>query len=234
MAKYKQRIKARQMRRTGESVKSIARKLSVSRSTASLWVRDIILRPGQLEILRKRELKGKERGRLLGALKQKEKRLQIVKEAREYGIKEFVTLKDREFFVAGLALYWGEGCRKTRAVQFCNSSPQLINFILGWFKRFFNVNFSGLTCRVDINRIHRAREEIIKRYWSEVTGIPLNRFRKTVLKKAKTQKIYENYNEYYGTFSVNVLKPARIYYKIIGLIEGLSEAGCRLASQGVS
>ncbi len=54
MAKPLLRLKAREMRAKGESVKVIARKLNVGKSTASYWVRDIILLVEQLESLKKR------------------------------------------------------------------------------------------------------------------------------------------------------------------------------------
>lgn len=68
MAKPLLRIKARKLREKGESVNKIAEKLGVSKSTASYWVRDIILSLNQLEKLRSNSLKGAERGRLKGSL----------------------------------------------------------------------------------------------------------------------------------------------------------------------
>lgn len=234
MAKSLLRIKARKMRAKGESVKKIARKLNVSKSSASLWVRDIILSVEQLERLRKRRLKGGELGRLRSSLKQKEKRLRLIEESKRIGIKKMRNLTEREFLIAGIALYWAEGTKKTRDVEFCNSDPKLIKFMIGWLKRNFGLKTGDLKCYVGINEIHRPREEIVKKYWSDVTGIPLEQFRKTSFKKVKNKKIYANFNEHYGTLAVNVVKPARFYYKILGLIEGLFEAGSGLVSQGVS
>lgn len=71
MAKFRERIRARKLRTQGLSVKNIATQLKVSKSTASLWVRDIILSLEQLEKLQQRRIKAGEKGRLLGAFKQK-------------------------------------------------------------------------------------------------------------------------------------------------------------------
>ena len=54
MAKYELRIKARELRTSGESVRNITKKLTVSKGTASIWVRDIILTVDQLEKLRQK------------------------------------------------------------------------------------------------------------------------------------------------------------------------------------
>ena len=82
MAKSIQRIKAREMRSRGESVIGISRELNISKSTASLWVRDLILSVEQLERLRGNSIKGAELGRLRSALMQKEKR-RVFKKVRE-------------------------------------------------------------------------------------------------------------------------------------------------------
>jgi len=234
MARFADKIKARQMRREGKSVKDIAKTLRISRGTASLWVRDIILSIEQLENLRKKMIEASEKGRLIGAFRQKERRLKLIEKSKIIGLSRFTSLKENEFFTAGLALYWGEGCRKTRRVQFCNSDPKLVNFLINWFVKFFEIDPKRMTCRVGINEIHRSREKEVRSRWSKITKIPLEQFRKTSFKKAKIQKVYENFNEHFGTLSIDILKPGEIYYKIIGLVEGLAEAGCRLGSRGVS
>lgn len=234
MAKSNLRLKARKLRKRGVSVKTIAQYLSVSKSTASLWVRDIILSIEQLEGLRKSMLKGGELGRIRSALLQKERRLKLIEESRRLGIAQIRNLTERELLIAGLSLYWGEGSRKQREVEFCNSDPQMVKFLLYWLQKCFGVDGKDIRCTVGINEIHRGREQGVRDYWSKISGIPLNQFSKTSFKKVKNKKIYENFHRHYGTLSVSVIKPARFYYKIIGLIDGLSEAGRRLVFRDVS
>jgi len=223
MAKSLQKIKAREMRAEGESVNVIAKKVGVTKSTASLWVRDIILSVKQLEELKKRSIKGGELGRMKGSLMQKNRRLDLIKQREDEGIYRLKDLSDKEFFAAGIALYWGEGSKKNREFYICNSDPELINFMIIWLKRFCGIGVECLKAVVGINEIHRSRESIVKKYWSDITGIPLNQFRKTSFKKTKLNKTYANFNEHYGTLGVTVLKGSDIYYKMLGLIKGLSE-----------
>jgi len=56
-------------------------------------------------------------------------------------------------------------------------------------------------------------------------GIPRKQFYKTILIKAKNKKIYKNFNIHYGTAMLGIRRPAEIYYKIMGLIDALSQAG---------
>jgi transcriptional regulator with XRE-family HTH domain len=227
MAKYLLRNKARELRRKGISVKKIAEYLKVSKSSASIWTRDIILTVKQLEKLRNAMLRGSELGRIKGALIQKERRLKFIEDSRNKGIKELPSINERELLIAGLALYWGEGSRKSQEVEFCNSDPKMIQFLLLWLKKCFGITPSEIKCCVGINQMHRKREQVVRGYWSKISGIPISQFRKTSLKKVKNNKVYENFNEHYGTLSVIVTKPSRFYFKILGLIEGLYQAGSK-------
>lgn len=225
MAKSELKLIARKMRAKGESVKEIARKLGVAKSTVSLWVRDIILSVEQIENLRQRSIRGLERAALMGALIQKERRLNLIKEFKKRGASTIGKLNDREFLIAGLALYWAEGSKTKRSVRVCNSDPRLICIMIEWFRKTLGARMQDMKAAVGINEIHREREEIVKKFWSDITGIPLVQFRKTSFKKAKNHKVYENFNDHYGTLMVEVLKSARFYYKIMGLIEAMARQG---------
>lgn len=225
MAKYQLRIEARKLRSKGVSVKEIAKKLGIARSTASVWVRDIILTVEQLETLQKASIKGAALGRLRSALLQKQRRLERIEESRRYGIEAISSLTKRELLIAGLALYWGEGSKKGQEVEFCNSDPKMIKFLLLWLQKCFNVSIHEIKCCVGINEIHAERDQIVREYWSNATGIPLHQFRKTSLKKVRNAKVYENFNDHYGTLTIIVANPSRFYFKIMGMIEGLYEAG---------
>jgi transcriptional regulator with XRE-family HTH domain len=223
MAKYLSRLKARELRKKGVSVKDIAEKLKVSKSTASIWSRDIILTIEQLEKLRRASLKGAEKGRLKSALLQKKKWQDNMDFHFESGKKILGKLSNRELLIAGLALYWGEGSKKSRTIELCNSDPAAIQFFIAWLKKFFLIKNEDLRGYIGINAIHKSREAIVKEFWSKITGIPLAQFTKISYKKTKNKKVYENYDSHYGTIAIRVLQPSRFYGKIIGLINGLSD-----------
>ncbi|MBL7036638.1 hypothetical protein ISR94_02215 [Candidatus Microgenomates bacterium] len=222
MAKSQKRIEARKMRSNGESVRVITKKLGVSKSSVSLWVRDIILTVEHMESLKQRRIKGAELGRLRGSLAQKNKRLNTIREMEKKGIKKFKNITDQEFFSAGIALYWEEGSKKTRKLGICNSDPEMIKFMISWYSKFFNLGPKRLSLRVGINQSHEKRETIVRKYWSDITGVPMSNFRKTSFKRVVNAKIYENHDNHFGTLDVVILKPGDLYYKMLGLIKGLS------------
>ncbi|OGC92474.1 hypothetical protein A3D85_03025 [Candidatus Amesbacteria bacterium RIFCSPHIGHO2_02_FULL_47_9] len=224
MAKSFLKNKAVKLRKSGQSVKNIAKSLSVSKSTASLWVRDVVLSLEQEEFLKQRSLKGAEKGRTIGSLVQKQRRLELLEAEKKIGIKEMGQFTKDKLKIAGLALYWAEGSKKNRRVELCNSDPMIIKFFINWLTKTFDIAIRELSCYVGINEAHKARETEVKNYWSLLTKIPLTSFTKTSFKKYPLKKEYPNFNEHYGTLSVRVRKPARIYYKILGEIHGLSMA----------
>ncbi len=227
MAKSEQKIKARELRRKGESVKDISKIVGVSKSTASMWVRDIILSVEQLEKLNQKMLKGSELGRTRGAFIQKERRMKLERDCEEASIQEINSLTDNELLFSGLCLYWGEGSKKQRELSWCNSDPQLVNFMILWLKRCYRIDKDRLAVNVAINEIHRDRDILVKDYWSKTVGIPLEQFRNTIFKKTKLHKIYENFDDHYGTLRVRVLKPGVLWYKIVSQIKALSLIGQR-------
>lgn len=225
MAKYKLRLEARELRKQGKSVNEITKILKVAKSSVSWWVRDIQLTEVQAALLKTRETKGRELGRFKTMQILRERRAKYIEEFNKRGARRLSRLTKNEFFILGLGLYWAEGGKtiRNRRVEFCNSDSTMIKFLLLWLVTCFKVPKENLRCVVGINQIHISREEIVKKYWSEATGIPLDQFRKTSFKKVTSTKVYENYEEHYGTLSILVAKSTSLYFEIMGFIKALMQ-----------
>ena len=223
MAKIIEKIKAQELRQKGWSINEIAQKLNTSKSTTSVWCRDISLTPIQIQRLVEKQTSKSYKGRLKGLEKIRQKRLQEVELLRKEGIKEIKKLNKKEFLIAGIAIYWSEGYTApvNYEVGFTNSDPKMVLFMLEWFKNCCKVSNNRFSFRVGINEIHKDRVKKVEKYWSQLTGIPLSQFNKVSLKKTKIKKIYKNYNEYYGTLRIKVRQGTRLRRKIDGWIEGL-------------
>jgi len=225
MAKSIERIKSRNLRKNGFSIKEIAKKTNVSKSTVSRWCNDIELTKEQIQKLDKNQTLGAYRGRLIGARIQLEKRLKIISDFKKLGKKEIGNLSYRDFLIAGLSLYLGEGDKKRNQIQFTNSDPKIIKFMIKWFKLIMGVSQDRFTLNVLINELHKNRAKNILSFWSDVTGVSDNQFNKTVFIKSKSKKIYENSDRYFGTLAIRVKKSSQIQYKILGLMDGLLRSG---------
>ncbi|HBC73169.1 hypothetical protein A2379_03765 [Candidatus Amesbacteria bacterium RIFOXYB1_FULL_47_13] len=223
MSKSSLRIEAIKLRTSGTSVRNIAKALNVAKSTASLWTRHIILSPEQVDKLKSDQISASNKARLKNSLILKRRRLELINKHNHDGEKEFRRLSIKERKIAGICLYWSEGTKKARRIELCNSDPLMIKSYINWLKSSYRIPKQELSCYVGINETHKIREGIVKKYWSSQTGIPLESFTKTSFKKYPLKKDFENFNDHYGTLSIRVKRPARIYYKILGEIHGLAK-----------
>ena len=228
MAKSVERLKSRDLRKNGLSIKEIAKKINVSKSTVSRWCSDIELTKEQIQKLDENQILGAYRGRLIGARIQLEKRLKIINDFKKLGKKEIGSLSGRDLLIAGLSLYLGEGSKKRNQIQFTNSDPEIIKFMIKWFKLIIGISQDRFALNVFINELHKNRAENIMSFWSNVIGMPSDQFNKTVFIKSKSKKVYENSDKYFGTLAIRVKKSSRIQYKILGLMDSLLKANINI------
>lgn len=225
MAKSIEKIKARELRRQGFSIKDIAKTLGISKGSSSLWCEDIVLNTEQTNKLREKVIRMGLNGRMKGAEMNRKKRIDSIKLARQESEKMLCKISDRDLFILGLGLYWAEGS-KNRSSRLCftNSDPKMIKIIMKFFEKVFSVEKSRIIPRVAINESHRERENKVLLFWSEVIEIPISQFRKTSFVKSKLKKIYENHNTYFGTMTIRIEKSSGIWYKILTSIDILKES----------
>jgi hypothetical protein len=164
--KLSERQRARQLRRAGLPLAEIASRLGVSKSSVSIWVRDVPFDPLP------RPPRGRRRGP--NAL-QRRRQVEIDRLVAE-GRERIGRLSEREFLVAGVALYAGEGSKTDGCVRFANSDPRMILLFCCWLRRFFEIDESRL-------RVHLYLHEGLDlpaaiAHWSAVTAIPPSQFRK--------------------------------------------------------
>jgi hypothetical protein len=83
-------------------------------------------------------------------------------------------LSEREFLVAGVALYAGEGTKRDGAVRFANSDPRMILFFCCWLRRFFDIDESRLRVRLYLHQGLDLPATVA--YWSALTASPPSQF----------------------------------------------------------
>ncbi len=223
MAKTKQRYQALKLRKEGKSLKEIADKLKVSKSTVSVWCRDIELTPSQIEKLVKKQESASYKGRLKFLERVRRERKEQTLRLKKEGIREVSRVNRRDLFIGGIAMYVSEGVTSSskEEVSFSNSSPQMILFMLRWFGEVCGVENDRFVIQIRINELHKKRAREIEKYWSDITGIPISQFTKTILIKTNLRKVYPNPNQYHGTIRLGVHRATQLRRKINGWIEGL-------------
>ncbi len=211
------KIKARALRKRGLSIKDIEKKLKVSRSSVSIWVRDVKLTRKQLEKLYLNKRTGALRGCIVAAMNKIKKKDKLVKKLIQEGKKEVARISSRDKFVIGIAMYFAEGEKTGDNVGFSNTDPLAIKFMTDWFRKYCKVTEEKFRCYL---YIHDNLDEVkAKKYWSKLTGIPLHQFRKSYIVKNNPNRL-RKVRHVYGVLRVSISN-ANLHRKIMGWISGI-------------
>ncbi|HVM73892.1 MAG TPA: hypothetical protein VMU13_03400 [Candidatus Paceibacterota bacterium] len=216
------RKRAQKMRVAGKSLKDIAHALSQSKSTVSYWCRDIELTDVQVRSLIKKQRKAGRVGALRAAQRKHARRLMITEEQRSQGRRDVGKLTERDIFISGLSLYWGEGYKRgNEECGFTNTDPRIIMAFIRWMKDVYGINKRDLILRVSINETQKGRAGAIEQYWSRVTTVPASQFTRTSFIKTPHKKSHANVKTYFGTLRVKVRRATNLRRRIMGSLEEL-------------
>jgi transposase-like protein len=184
--KTRERRLARTMRREeGAAINEIARRLGVSKSSVSLWVRDVELTDAQRQALLDRNpaFNRQHRGWTKLAELRRAERIACQEDGRR-------RARDREpGFVAGCMLYWAEGSKSRNQLQFSNSDPAMARFFVDFLKRYFDLSGEEIRITCHLYADHLERQSEIERYWLDALGLPRESLRKSVV------NVYSKYSK---------------------------------------
>ncbi|MFD5658445.1 hypothetical protein [Streptomyces hirsutus] len=225
-AKDDLREKARELRLQGWTYDRIEAELGCSRSSVSLWVRDLpkpeprYTPEEQLVLMRE------------GLARRRETDREAHRQTKLGAQQEIGELTDRELFMAGVALYWAEGGkskpydRRERAV-FVNSDADVIRVYLAWLD-LLGVDRKRLNFRI---LIHESADiDAAHRFWAQVAQIDVSLFARPTLKKHNPKTVRKNTgDDYHGCLVVIVARSADLYNRIEGWWNGVvTQAQTRL------
>jgi hypothetical protein len=174
--------RARELRAQGWTYGEIETELNVARSSVSTWVRDVEVDENTLDARRRERYLA---GRLAGSRRPSSlhvRKLQEIERCHREAAAWLGEPSERDLFIAGIALYAGEGAKTDGSVKFANSDPRMIQLFLRFLRTFFEVDESRLRLRLYLHEgldLHAANG-----FWSALTGIPLSQFGKPYRAKA--------------------------------------------------
>ncbi|MGC5563949.1 hypothetical protein ACPYPG_14035 [Streptomyces sp. FR-108] len=212
-AKDDLRDKARELRLQGWTYDRIQAELGCSKSSISLWVRDLPKPEPRYTPDGHRALMNAGLTQLRAA---QNREREATKQAAASNIGR---LSDRELFVLGIGLYWAEGTKdkpydRRENVTFVNSDPGMIKVFLRWLD-LLGVERHRLRFHVMIHET--ADAAAAEQYWANLVDAAPNMFNKTTLKKHNPQTVRKNVGtSYRGCLVVRVLKSADLYRRIEG------------------
>lgn len=171
MRKEDDKDRAKRLRREGRSFREISERLAVSKSTASLWTRGEYLDIKAKSRLKELGDRGREKANET-ARRRNIERISLIERncsvliGKNYGVDEYKVVL--------AALYWGEGNKAGKRLDFVNSDPDMMHLYLSLLRRCFCINESRLKPRIHLHEYH-DREEMVD-FWSKVTAIPKSQF----------------------------------------------------------
>ena len=149
----------------------------------------------------------------------KDDKKKTIRKIMKTSIKDVGKLNEKEFFIAGTALYLGDGLKGDKEVGFSNSNPKVIAFMMKWLRVYCKITDSDFRGQIWIH--DNLDERKAKIFWSKLTKIPSNQFRKSYISKNKTnsRKVRKNIHEN-GIFSIKVSR-VNTQRKIVGWMAGI-------------
>jgi transcriptional regulator with XRE-family HTH domain len=211
--KTAERERARRLRREeGASVKELARLLGVSKSSVSLWVRDIELTEAQYLALRRR-MGGRIDGSRANAVRA------LARRRMEQDSGRMRARRGRLLHAAGCMLYWAEGSRSRNVIEFTNSDPAMVSFFLRFLRECYSVPNPKITVTCNLFADHLERQREIEQFWLDMLRLPHECLRKSSV------NVYFKYSKKkrrnrlpYGTCRLKVCD-TRIVQSIYGAIQ---------------
>ena len=189
--KSEQKQKARELRSKGLSNNDIAKELKVSKSSVSLWVRDIKLTPEQIQKLEQQNpIYNKQ---LCGASV-------IEKNAREIRLsyQEAGKIKAKEnnpLHQAGCMLYWAEGTKSKNQCRFTNSDPEMVKLFVRFLRECHNIANNKITLTINCYTTNGLSKQDIENYWLSTLQLEKSNLRKgqeNIVPRSVTNTIKHN------------------------------------------
>lgn len=220
--KIEKRKRSIVLRRRGWSYNYIAKKIDVSKSTLSEWLRLIPYIPNRTTIKRIKA------GPAKSATMRKQQKIDHIRSAHRLAEAELGELSKRDLWMLGIGLYLGEGSKKFEDVRIANSDPRIIKLVIYWLIKVCNVPKRNIQIRLYAYPDNDIDKALL--YWQNITKLPKTAFTRVQIdrrtdKKAKKWSILPN-----GTIHVivrklkNPLLGVALHRKIMGWIEAVHKS----------
>lgn len=179
--KTAERQKAIRLRKEGRSLKRIAEALGVSKSSVSLWVRNVELTPEQKAVLNFRPSCNKAASLALSK-KYRSIRLSFQEQGRTMA-KELDTN-----FAMGCMLFWAEGAKSRTRMNFCNTDTEMMKFFISFLRKYFNVKNESISMKVLCHTNNRLSLNQIQDYWLKALSLPPESLRSATIRQGHGAK----------------------------------------------
>lgn len=175
-----ERQKAITLRKEGYSLNEIRERVSASKSSISLWVRNVYLSKDAQSRIEKRMTNGQIASRLSKRYQTSLREQQAVKIAQKT-IKGLHFGKEYKKILTAL-VYYCEGTKDVRrGLMFTNSDPGLVASFMSLLRQSFSLDERKFRACVHLHSYHIKNKQL--KFWSKTSNIPVQQFIKPYQKK---------------------------------------------------
>ena len=218
--KTKEKEEALTLRRNGMSYSEILKRISVARSTLSLWLRDVGLSQRQKQCLTEKKLKGMARG-WANIRNRRIRKSEYIKEVARAEAEQLII---DPLWLTGVVLYWAEGGKERKwrtgeKVSFSNMEWRMHAIFLSWIFKYGGKGMNDLVFEIYIHESADIR--LARKYWSRLLKIKPIELRIYLKRKNNNPHRHNINNEYHGLLRICVRRSVDLNRKIAGWIEGV-------------
>ncbi len=212
------------LRRRGLSYSEIKSQFPVSKSTLSVWLKDIKM-PGT----RQRELRRRSvRGLLKAAEQKKMRRISETSVIHSSAMLDIKTISKKELWLMGIALYWAYGLEEKEhriglGVRFSNSNPSIIKLFLEWLIRIGNIKKREIGFDLYLHESRKGMRDEVISYWAKATGFPRAHFSHVYFQKNKIKRKSTLKKINHGLIRIRIRKSSLLARQISGWILGIKK-----------
>ena len=208
--KKEKKTEAISLRKRGQSITGIARRLGVSRSSVSLWVRDIKLSKEKRDALKKNSARNQRKA--AEAVGQKYASIRSAYRTEGYEL----ASKNEDFRILS-TIYWGEGRKSVNSFILTNSDVSMLGLAAKIIAKYSS---KPIKLAVSVYLNNDLTAEDVSNYWAENINIDKSSIVLYSLDEVQDGRGKNRGKLPYGTASINVYS-VELIQKIYGGIDYL-------------
>lgn len=222
LARLPEQKKALALRKRGMSYGEISERTGVGKGTLSIWLRGLPLSTAARSRIAARTDHARKANLARFNVTRSRRICQEDEEAFAQGKAALAPLGSSGLLLAGIALYWGEGTKRSLPgkgyLSFANTDAGMIRLYMRFLRESLNVQ--DVRIRAGIHAYPSIDDKAVRRYWARITGLPENRFY-IVRQMTASSKQRRGNRTPYGTVVIRVYD-RRLFSFVKGGVETLA------------
>jgi hypothetical protein len=180
MTRWERAELGRTLRRQGWTYSEIMDVLPVVKGTLAGWCKWLSLSEEQVAAIKSRRPAGVRTGVPVDTQRKRRGEIERIREAARIEAKEMFS---DPIWLAGVVLYWAEGCKSKNSLEMTNTDPRTLRFFLSWVRTYLDRDAEFVLQL----HLHEGNDELeAKHFWRDATGLNNAVFYKTFIKPKGT------------------------------------------------